>query len=228
MFIGHFGVGLAAKRAAPKASLGTLFLAAQFLDLLWPTLLLLGTERLDIKPGMARSNPLDFVSYPISHSFLMVCVWSLLFGSAYWFFRRSTKTALVLGFCVLSHWWLDLIVHRPDLPLYPGNSPLLGLGLWNSVGGTLLVEGIIFATGIVLYTRVTRTEDRIGTYAFRALAVFLIVVYLINAFGPPPPNVDAVAGAGQLQWVFIIWAFWIDRHRTTLNPRDRQCSPQNI
>ena len=124
---------------------------------------------------------------------------------------------MVLGGCVLSHWLLDLIVHRRDLPLYPGNSPLLGFGLWNSVGGTLLVEGIIFAAGVLLYIRVTRPKDRIGTYGFWAFAVFLIVVHLINAFGPRPPNVDAVAWAGQLQWLLVIWAFWLDRHRIALN-----------
>ena len=115
MFIGHFGFGYGAKSVAPKTSLGTLFLAAQFLDLLWPTLLLLGIERVEIRPDMTRSNPLDFVSYPISHSLVMVCVWSVLFASAYWYLRRSTKAAVVIGVCVLSHWLLDLIVHRPDL-----------------------------------------------------------------------------------------------------------------
>jgi hypothetical protein len=139
-------------------------MAAQFLDLLWPTLLLLGVERVEIKPGITRSNPLDFVSYPISHSLLMACVWALLFGVVYWLFRRRL-TAVVLGVCVLSHWLLDAIVHRPDLPLYPGDSPMVGLGLWNSTPGTLLVEGAIFIAGVLLYMRVTRPKNRIGFMA---------------------------------------------------------------
>src|SRR5947209_16548501 len=102
MFIGHFAVGFAAKAVARRQSLGTLFLAAQFLDLLWPTLLLLGIEHVEIKPGITKSNPLDFTSYPISHSLLMVCAWALLFGIVSWIVRKDMRTAIVLGLCVLS------------------------------------------------------------------------------------------------------------------------------
>ena len=218
MFIGHFGVGFGAKAAAPRASLGTLFIAAQFLDLLWPTLLLLGIEKVEIQRGITRSNPLDFVSYPISHSLLMACVWGLLFGFVYWLFRQSRKTAIVLGVCVVSHWLLDAIVHRPDLPLYPGNSPMIGLGLWNSIPGTLCAEGVIFIAGVLLYKRVTRPKNRTGVYGWWGLIVFLIIVYFANAFGPPPPNVQAIAWAGQLQWLLVVWAFWADRNRSTLSP----------
>jgi FtsH-binding integral membrane protein len=171
-------------------------MAAQFLDLLWPTLLLLGIEQVEIKPRLTKSNPLDFLSYPISHSLLMVCVWGLLFGVVYWLFRQSRKTAVVLGVCVVSHWLLDAIVHRPDLPLYPGNSPMVGLGLWDSLSGTLAVEGIIFTVGVVLYSRVTRPKNRIGSYGFWSFLVFLVLIHLANTFGPPPPTVQAIA-AGQ-------------------------------
>ena len=213
MFIGHFGVGFGAKAVARNASLGTLFMAAQFLDLLWPTLLLLGIEQVEIQPGITRSNPLNFTCYPISHSLVMACLWSVLFAVAYWLARRKAKTAVVLGFCVVSHWLLDAVVHRPDLPLYPGKAPLIGLGLWNSVLGTFLPEGVIFGAGLVLYSRITRPKDHSGSYGFWTLVVFLIVVHLVNAFGPPPPNTNAIAWAGQLQWLLIAWAFWIDRHR---------------
>src|SRR5262245_47114382 len=135
MFIGHFGVGFGAKAKARTASLGTLFLAAQFLDLLWPTLLLLGIEQVEIAPGITKATPLDFTSYPISHSLLTACMWGLLFGTVYWLVREDLKIATVLGLCVVSHWVLDFVVHRPDLPLYPGDSPRVGLGLWNSVPG---------------------------------------------------------------------------------------------
>ena len=219
MFIGHFGVGFGAKASASKVSLGTLFLAAQFVDLLWPTLLLLGIERVEIKPGITQFTPLHFVSYPISHSLLMVCVWGLLFGLIYGVVQKNKQGALVLGLGVVSHWILDLIVHRPDLPLYPGESPLLGLGLWNSLVGTFVVEGVIFIVGLVLYLRVTRPRNRAGLYGFWALVGFLVLVHLGNVFGPPPPNITAIAWGGQLQWLLVIWAYWIDRNRVTRSPQ---------
>ncbi|HET6543244.1 MAG TPA: hypothetical protein VFG46_22310, partial [Chryseolinea sp.] len=130
MFIGHFAAGMAAKKIQPTLSLGTLFLAAQFLDLLWPTLLLLGIEHVIISPGISKMTPLAFVDYPISHSLLVVTIWSLLFGICFFLFTRNRIGALLLSGLVLSHWVLDVIVHVPDLPLYPGPSPKVGLGLW--------------------------------------------------------------------------------------------------
>ncbi len=132
MFLAHFGAGLAAKYVTPKVSLGTLFLAAQFIDLLWPTLLLLGIERVDILHDGSRIPPMEFSYYPISHSLLMVVVWALLFAAIYYSIRRSRVGAIVLGLAVVSHWVLDLIVHYPDLPLYPGDSALMGFELWSS------------------------------------------------------------------------------------------------
>lgn len=213
MFIGHFGVGFGAKTLAPRVSLGTLFLAAQFADLLWSALLLTGRESVEIEPGITRVTPLNFVSYPISHSLLMTCVWALVIGGLFWLAKRRTKDAVVLGLCVLSHWALDLLVHRPDLPLHPGESTHLGLGLWNSLPGTLLVEGTIFALGIFLYLRVTEAKNRAGSIGFWALVCFLSLVYLGNLFGPPPPSVAAIAWVGQLQWLFVVWAYWVDQNR---------------
>jgi len=213
MFLGHFAAGFGAKAAAPRTSLGTFFLAAQFVDLLWPTLLLLGIEHVEIEPGITRVTPLDFTRYPVSHSLLMVCVWGLLVGLAHGMLRRRWRDALLLGLLVVSHWVLDLVVHRPDLPLYPGTSPLLGLALWNSLIGTLLVEGLLFALGLVVYLRVTRGRNRVGRYGFWGLVVFLVLIYLSNLFGPPPPSVSAIAWAGHLQWLLVAWAFWIDRNR---------------
>ncbi|MFC1614102.1 metal-dependent hydrolase [Gemmatimonadota bacterium] len=194
-------------------SLGTLFLAAQFVDLLWPTLLLVGLENVEIVPGITKLTPLEFSSYPISHSLLMVCVWGLLFGVIYWLVKKNPKGALVLGLCVVSHWVLDLLVHRPDLPLYPGESPRLGLGLWNSLAGTLLLEGLIFVVGVMLYLRVTKAKNRAGIFGFWALVGFLVLVYLGNIMGPPPPSTNALAWSGQLQWLFVVWAYWVDRNR---------------
>ncbi|MFC2144069.1 hypothetical protein ACFLQM_00070 [Acidobacteriota bacterium] len=216
MFLGHFGIGFGAKAAAPRVSLGTLFLAAQFVDLLWPTLLLIGLEKVVIAPGNTRVTPLDFTDYPITHSLLLSLVWALLFGAAYYLLRKYPKGAWVCGAAVLSHWVLDLLTHRPDLPLLPGGATRVGLGLWNSLPATLIVELGIFAIGVWLYTRSTRPLDRTGTIALGALVGFLLVIYFGNLFGPPPPNVTALAWVGQTQWLLVIWAFWIDRHRAAV------------
>ncbi len=162
MFVGHFGVGFAGKAAAPRASLGTLFLAAQFVDLLWPTLLLLGLERVEIRPGITRVTPLDFVSYPISHGLLAVAIWGLLFAGVYQLARRYPAGAVTMFAAVVSHWLLDLLTHRPDLPLSPWSATKVGLGLWDSLPATLVVELAIFGGGLALYLRTTKAVDRTG------------------------------------------------------------------
>lgn len=219
MFIGHFGVAFGAQKLAPSVSLGTLFLATQFIDLLWPTLLLLGIERVEIDPAATVVTPLNFVHYPISHSLLMVAVWAVAFGLVYGFLRKDVRGAIVLALGVLSHWFLDLIVHRPDLPLYPGASEEFGFGLWNSLTGSLLVEGIIFATGVTLYAYATTARNRKGRIAFRGLVAFLVVIHLSNLFGPVPQSVAAIAWAGQVQWLLVIWAYWVEKNR---EPRERR------
>ncbi|MGV3503514.1 MAG: hypothetical protein ACO1O1_07375 [Adhaeribacter sp.] len=217
MFIGHFAVGLAAKSVQPKVSLGTLFLAVQFLDLLWPTLLLTGWEQVAIQPGITAVTPLDFISYPISHSLLLVTGWSVLLGLVYWCIRKKTAAAMLVAGCVLSHWLLDLVVHRPDLPLYPGNGPRLGLGLWDSLPATLLAESLLFLAGVYLYVRNTRPINKKGLYGFWALVAFLVLLYLGNLFGPAPASVSSIAWAGHLQWLLVLWAWWADRNRVPMS-----------
>lgn len=213
MFLGHFGVAFGAKKLAPATSLGTLVLAAQFLDILWPNLLLLGVEKVRIVPGLTAVNPLDFVSYPISHSLAMALLWGVVFGIVYWAVRRYRAGAIVAAACVASHWLLDLVVHVPDLPLAPGSSVKVGLGLWQSLPATLAVELAVFGAGLAVYVRGTRAVDRIGRYALWGLVLFLAAIYLGSVFGPPPPNAAAVAWADQGQWLIVLWAYWIDRHR---------------
>lgn len=217
MFIGHFGVGLGAKKPAPHISLGTLFLAAQFLDLLWPTFVLLGWEHFTIQPGNTKLTPLYFSYYPYSHSLLMAVLWGILFGLVYYIFRRNYKGAVILGLCVVSHWVLDLLVHRPDLPLFPGDSPLVGFGLWNYPTIAIVVEGLIFIIGLLLYLKTTKAKNKVGSYAFWALILFLVLIYLSNLFGAPPPSATAVAWVGELQWLLIAWSYWIDRNRIVRN-----------
>ena len=213
MFIGHFGVGLAAKRIDSRPSLGTLFIASQFLDLLWPIFLLVGLEKVKIEPGNTAFTPLNFTYYPFSHGFLSVFLLSIIFGAVYFILKRNLKSSVLLGSLVLSHWILDLIVHRPDLPLIPWSDVKVGLGLWNSVILTLIVEGFIFIAGAYLYIKTTKAENKKGSIGLWSLVVFLIIVYLMNVFGPPPPSSNAIAIAGLSQWLLIIWAYWIDKNR---------------
>ena len=220
MFIGHYAVAFAAKKAAPKVSLGTLFLSVQFLDLLWPILLLLGVEHFRIDPGNTPFTPLDFYDYPVSHSLLMVLLWSLGFGVLYYILRRYPRGAWVVALGVFSHWLLDFITHAPDLPISPGLETKVGLGLWNSVPGTIVVEGGLFVAGVWLYLRSTAAKDRTGRYAFWALVGFFLLVWIINMVSPPPPNEQAVAYSGLLLWLLVPWGYWIDRHRHTTMSSD--------
>lgn len=213
MFIGHFGVGLGAKKADPSLSLGTLFVASQWLDLIWPIFVLLGWEKVEIAPGITKMAPLNFTHYPWSHSLLMACVWGVVIGGIYYLIRHRWRGTLVLALCIVSHWVLDLIVHRPDLPLYPGNSPLLGMGLWNHEIVEILVEGGIFIVGVILYLQATRAKNKIGSIGFWALILFLVFIHLANLIGPPPTNVKAIGWAGLMQWIFVFWAYWVDRNR---------------
>jgi hypothetical protein len=213
MFIGHIALALAAKRATPRVSLATLLLAAQWADVLWPVFLALGIEQVRLQPGNTAFTPLDFVSYPYSHSLVMLIGWGVLFGVAYRAVAGGRRTLWVLAGLVVSHWVLDYITHRPDMPLYPGSAKV-GLGLWNSVPATLVIEGLLYAAGLTIYLRATRARDRIGRWGFFSLAATLVVIYLASAFGPPPPSVEALwitalIGAALL----TLWAWWADRHR---------------
>lgn len=211
MFIGHYAVGLAAKRVAPRTSLGTLFAAAQLLDLLWPVLVLLGVEKVRVEPGNTAFMPIDFESYPWTHSLLMSLVWAAVFGLIYRMRSGSSRGAWVLGGLVVSHWILDFATHRPDLPLAPG-AVKVGLGLWNSVPATIIMEGGLFFVGLYLYATGTRARNRTGRFAFWALAIILAGIYLAS-LGTTPPSARAVAVAGLLTWLFIPWGVWIDRNR---------------
>jgi hypothetical protein len=215
MFIGHFAVAFAAKRIAPAVSLGTLFLAAQLADLIWPVLVLLGVEVVEIRPGVTAMTPLDFVRYPYSHSLVALAAWSALLGGA-WLLRHRTATssALVVAAVALSHWLLDVISHRPDMPLTLSGPTRLGLGLWNSIPATIVVEGLMFAAAVTIYARSTVADSRIGRVGLAALVAFLALVYLANAIGPPPPSATAVAWTALAIWLLVAWAWWVDRNRS--------------
>jgi hypothetical protein len=214
MFIGHFAVGLGAKKAVPRLSLGTLVFASVFLDILFQIFTLLNIEHMRIVPGITLVSPLDLYDYPYSHSFVIAILWSVAFGATYYVLRRYTRGALVAGACVLSHWVLDFITHRPDMALAPGINKFLGLGLWNSYAGSIVVEGGLYIAGVALYLNATVAKDRVGRYVFWSLIILLALLWIGTMLGTPPPDVKVSAITGLVLLVLTIpWAAWIDRHR---------------
>ena len=212
MFIGHFAVGLAGRRVAPRASLGTWFLAVSLVDLLWPIFLLSGLERVRIDPGNTAFTPLDFTHYPITHSIPGGLLWAALLAGIWYSRHRHARTAALLAAGVMSPWALDAISHGPDMPVLP-NGPYVGLGLWNSVPVTMIVEGTMFAAAVALYVRGTRARDRVGKWSLVAMVAFLAVMYVLNVVSPPPPSERALAYGALLAWLLVLWPYWIDRHR---------------
>ena len=222
MFIGHYAVALAAKKAAPRTSLGLLFIAAQFLDLLWPVLLLLGVEQVRLHATDNSFLQLDFVNYPFSHSLLGSVIWAVAFGGLVYLVKRDVRAALVIAGCVVSHWVLDLFTHVPDLPLTFTGAAREGLGLWNFPVATIIVETLLYGVGIVLYVQATRATDRIGKFGFWSLVGFLFLLYVSSIIGPPPPDVSVIGYMGLLLWIFVVWAWWSDKHRTMIVEKSRQ------
>ena len=190
-----------------------MFLASQFADLLWPTLVVLGVEIVEIDPGNTLVTPLNFVKYPYSHSLVMLLVWSAVFALLYLAIRRGRAGAITVGALVFSHYVLDVVTHRPDMPVTIEGSARLGLGLWNYPGTTLAVESAMFIIGATIYSAVTREKDRIGKIGLWLMISTLVAIYFAALWGPPPPNTQAVAISGHLLWLFVLWAYWVDRHR---------------
>lgn len=214
MFIGHFALAFGAKRAAPSVSLGTLFIACQLADLLWPIMLLLGLEKVAIEPGNTLMTPLNFISYPFSHSLVMLLIWAVFFAVGYRMSVGGNARAMItIAALVFSHFILDVVTHRPDMPISLSELTKIGFGLWNHPGPALAIESAMFIAGTVIYSSVTRAKDRAGRAGFYALIVVLVAFYFAALYGPPPPSTSAIAGAGNLMWLFVVWAYWVDRHR---------------
>jgi hypothetical protein len=219
MFIGHYAVGLAAKKWAPKTPLGTLVAAAIWLDLVWPLFLMLDMEHFRIIPGITQMVPFDFYDYPLSHSLFMALAWSAFFGLAYLAVEKEPRGAWVVGGLVLSHWFLDLIVHRPDLPLFPVDSygaQRYGWGLWNHQWVAIPLEITLFAAGLWLYQKSTRALDKVGGTGLWVFAAVLTVAFIANLKSIPPANPYIVSLMGFSQLLFVAWAYWIDDHRENI------------
>lgn len=215
MFIGHFAVAFAAKKATPKISLGTLFLATLLLDLFCLAFLILGIEHVEYQPGNTAVTPIAFVHYPFSHSLLAAIIWATLFSLIYKKWQQGSAECVWLWLVVMSHWILDVISHGPDLALFPGGPIRLGLGLWNSLFATMAVEILSFFLAVGLYLKMTRatTAKKMGTYGLWAMVVVLFVMYIAILFALPPPNTLLLFIAWIGQIVLVLWTFKIDRSR---------------
>jgi hypothetical protein len=210
MFLGHYAVALAARKAAPEVRLGTLAMAAQWLDLLWPIFLLLGLEHASVEPHATRVTPLNFYDYPISHSLLLAVLWGAGFGVVYFLAHRtlgrnSFRAAFVLSLCVVSHWVLDWISHRPDMPLWLGHSPRFGLGLWNHPAASIAVEFGGFVIALAMYWRTAGHTPR--PFVFWPLVVLLMLIGASSYMGSVPPSITAVMWMDMAQWLLVAWAY---------------------
>ena len=165
--------------------------------LLWPIFLILGIEHARINPGNTAFTPIDFYDYPLSHSLLMSVVWSILFGGIFFYLKKNLRNSIIVGCTVFSHWLLDFLSHKPDLSLAPRINIFLGLGLWNSLVGTICIEGFLFIGAVYIYVRTTNSRDRIGDYAFWGLVALLLISFIANITSPPPPSMTV----SRLYWI---------------------------
>ena len=229
MFIGHFAVGLAGKKLAPGASLAWLWFAAIFADVLWAILLAFGAEEVRIVPGNTAFKPLDFVSYPWSHSLLMLVIWGALFAAFWRKVPGGKRIGIVLGALVVSHWFLDWITHRPDMPLWP-YGPKFGLGLWESIRATMAVETVMLAVGTWLYVKATWARDSMGKWAFWIVIVLLFVSYALNSSDPRPPRTVASIWTGAMVATVIMLTLGvlIDQHRDPRVDEDGNPVPRRV
>ena len=215
MFVGHLAVAFGARAADARLPLSVAVAAAFALDMLWPILLLLGVESVRVHPGDTAFTNLAFDSYPWSHSLAMVLLWS---AAAALVARRrlgAARAAAIVGALVLSHWVLDFVTHRRDLPLWP-SGPLAGWGLWQSIPGTIAVEGTLLALGLGAYLRVTAARDSVGRWALAALVALTTAIWITQPWSTPPPSPTAIALGSLMLWLLPLWAGWIDRHRRPL------------
>jgi hypothetical protein len=217
LFLGHYGVALALKRAEPKLSLGTLFVAAQLLDLLWGIFLLLGWEHARIVPENTPLTQLEFWDYPISHSLVGALAWSIVAAACYysWPTRDTTRhwqAAAIVGVAVFSHYPLDVLVHLPDLPIMGNNSPKLGLGLWNHPVATMVAELLVLGLGLAVYVGLRSKRHPVRGVRLAVLVVLLLGGYFGTSSGPPPSNMTIVGlSVIVLLLVLALLAAWADR-----------------
>ncbi len=213
MFIGHYAVGFAAKKIAPKTSLGTLFAAAVWLDLLFPFYLLLDLEHFRITPNYTKLSPFEFYDYPLSHSLLMALVWAAGWGLLYLALRNNSKLSWILAGLVVSHWVLDLFVHKQDLPVFLQGGPRWGWELWNYPFWAIALEISLLIVGLEIYLLSTKALDKVGNAGLWAMVAFLVIMYLGSILSHPPANLAVIPWIGMAQWLLVAWGYWVDQHR---------------
>lgn len=211
MFVGHVGAALAAKKLSPTTSLVWFVLAANLIDLLWPFALLAGIESVRIAPGFTPFTPMEFTHYPWTHSLVMTIALGAVLGHLAYMSGVPRSRAAIVALLVPSHWVLDFITHVPDLPLWPGGGPKVGLGLWNSVPGTFVVEGVLWLAAIVLFLKARRPRGANGNFAFWSFIVINTAMWATSPFQTPPPDERALALFGLVGWIVVPWAWWIER-----------------
>jgi membrane-bound metal-dependent hydrolase YbcI (DUF457 family) len=211
MFVGHYGVSFATKKVDESIPLWILFLAVQWLDVIWAPLVLLGIEKVRIVPGFTATNPLDLYYMPFTHSLVAALVWSVLMAGVYGFFRRAPRKASVLvGLAVFSHWVLDFVVHVADLPLYD-NAAKVGLGLWNQPMLAFGLETVLLLGAAAIYLH-RQPARRARVLAF-AMVMLAVQAYIF--FGPPPVSSSAIAATALGAYAIFAFVIWLlaDRHR---------------
>jgi membrane-bound metal-dependent hydrolase YbcI (DUF457 family) len=218
MFVGHLAVALAAKRYEPDVNLAWFVAGVSALDLVWPLFVLAGLEHVSIVPGATAFTPLVFDSYPWSHSLVMTAIWALLLVTIARAAKVSSSAWTLLAMAVVSHWPLDFITHAPDMPLWPGDSPKLGLSLWNSIPGTLIIEGAMWLVAIAIYLKTLSQRGQRPGWPFWSLIVVSTLMWATSPWGPLPPDERSVALFSLIGWIVVPWAMWADRAR---RPRSR-------
>jgi hypothetical protein len=214
MYIGHFAPALAASAASPDAPrLGTLFLAAQLVDLAFFVFLIVGVEHMRVVPGITAMNPMDLYHMPFTHSLLAASLWGLGFGLIVWAVARNLSAGIWAAVVVASHWLLDLLVHRPDLTL-SGQPPKLGLSLWDYPLAAIPLELALVGLGFWLFLRNSRGP--MGPPL--VLLAVMLLFQAINWFGPQPSEYSiALPLMALLSYaVLIALARWVGttrRHR---------------
>ena len=216
MFVGHYSASLALKSVEKNASLGLLSLAVQFVDILFFPFVLLGIERINVVENFTQSTHFELEYMPYTHSLLasFLCA-----GFIYGVYRiippRNRSVALVMGIAVLSHWFYDLIVHTPDLPLWSDASTKLGLGLWQNAIATYTLEALLLVVGLWLYLRSTTATSSTGKYGMGVFIVILLLVNAVNIFGPPfgDSKISLAISALAMYFIFAGTAHWLDGKR---------------
>jgi membrane-bound metal-dependent hydrolase YbcI (DUF457 family) len=211
MFVGHLAAAFAGTAVSRRTSLTWFVAAVTLVDLIWPLLLMAGVERVRIDPGNTAFTPLAFESYPWTHSLLMGVVWGLLLAAVARASGVTSAAAGLIAALVVSHWVLDFVTHRPDLPLWPWPDGVYGLGLWNSIAGTFAVEGLMWAAALVIFLRARRPRGARGHVALWSFVLVCTVLWASGPFSPPPPSEGALIAFTLLAWTVIPWAWWIER-----------------